>query len=291
MNSITLKAPAKVNLFLDVLGKRPDGYHNILTLFEKINICDEITISRTPSPGINISCNGGIPKKDNLAYKAARLLFSKNKIKGGVNIRIKKKIPIAAGLGGGSSDAAATLLGINKLFRLKVRKEDLVQLARLLGADIPFFIINRSFALGRDRGDKLEELPFKPPGMWHLLIFPGVKKLTRDVYKALKLGLTTGAPSVKMLLHALKTGDFGLIKRTTYNRLEDPAFHRDPGLDALKSNLIELGMEGALLSGSGPTIFGITKTRKEAARLKGRVLKGVIGADTKGWQMFIARTF
>lgn len=291
MNSITLKAPAKVNLFLDVLGKRPDGYHNILTLFEKINICDEIVISRRSSPGINISCDGGILKKDNLAYKAARLFFSKNKIKGGVNIRIKKKIPIAAGLGGGSSDAAVTLLGMNRLFKLNLKKEDLSELARLLGADVSFFIINSSFALGRDRGDKLEKLPFKPLRMWHLLIFPGVKKLTRDVYKALKLGLTTSAPSVKMLLHALKIGDFGLIKRTTYNRLEDPAFHRDPGLGALKSNLIELGMEGALLSGSGPTIFGITKTRKEAVLLKGKLLKSVIGANTEGWQMFIARTF
>jgi len=126
--------------------------------------------------------------------------------------------------------------------------------------------------------------------MWHLVVFPGVKKLTRDVYGALRLNLTTRPGDVKILLHALKTGDLGLIKEATYNRLEGPAFDRDPGLVAIKSALIRSGMEGALLTGSGPTIFTVTGTRKEAVALKERVLDRAIGAGTEGWQVFIART-
>jgi len=289
MDSITLKAPAKLNLFLDVLGKRGDGYHDIVTIFERISICDNIVISKRARRGITVSSNGSIPQKDNLAYKAACLLFSKSRLKNGVYIKIKKNIPVAAGLGGGSSDAASTLIGINKLFKLGFKKKDLAGFGKSIGADVPFFILGSSFAMGKERGDEVEGLHFRPRRIWHLVIFPGSGKLTRDVYSALRLGLTGRSGNVKMLLHALKTGDLNLIKRTTYNRLEDPALDRDPGLSALKSNLIRLGMKGALLTGSGPTIFGMVKTRKEALLLKEKILKAV-GARSECWQMFIART-
>jgi len=290
MDSVTLKAPAKVNLFLNVLAKRKDGYHDIVTLFERIGLCDRITLSRKQKRSVTVSCNGNIPQKDNLAYKAACMLLVKAGLDRGVHIAIEKNIPVAAGLGGGSSDAAATLIGLNRLYKLGFTKEELLNLGSRIGSDVPFFVLEESFALGRERGDKVEGLPFKPEKMWHLVVFPGVKKLTRDVYGALRLNLTTRPGDVKILLHALKTGDLGLIKEATYNRLEGPAFDRDPGLVAIKSALIRSGMEGALLTGSGPTIFTVTGTRKEAVALKERVLDRAIGAGTEGWQVFIART-
>ena len=287
--SITLKAPAKVNLFLDVLGKRSDGYHDIVTVFERIDICDKITISKKAHKGITVSCNGGIPERENLAYKAACLIFSKGRLKEGLNVEIKKKIPVASGLGGGSSDAASTLIGINKLFKLDYRKDVLMELAKSIGADVPFFVSERSFAIGKERGDRIGTLSFKPPNMWHLIVFPGIKKLTKDIYRALGLVLTKRGSDVKILLHALKRGDLHLIKEAAYNRLEDPALDRHPGLSALKSNLVRLGMEGALLAGSGPTIFAIMRTRKEAVSLKEKILEA-IGMKAEGWQMFVAPT-
>jgi 4-diphosphocytidyl-2-C-methyl-D-erythritol kinase len=289
MDSITLKAPAKVNLYLDVLGKREDGYHNIITVFERIGLFDIITLSKR-SRGVALSSGGGIPKKDNLALKAARLILSESGLDRGIHISIKKRIPVAAGLGGGSSDAATTLIGINKLYQLGYNRRDLMKLARPLGADVPFFIFEHSFAIGRERGDKIEELGFKPPKMWHLLVFPGVKKLSKDVYRALKLGLTRKRASAKMILRALKIGDLDLIKEAAYNRLEGPALDRDPGLSALKSNLVKLGMKGALLSGSGPSIFVMTRTRKEAVLLKEKILKA-LGLKTEKWQMYVVPTF
>lgn len=291
MDSITLKAPAKVNLFLDVIGKRKDGYHDIVTVFERINLFDTIYIAKKTRPGISVSCDGDIPTKDNLAYKAARLILSGTKSAKGVHIRIKKNIPIAAGLGGGSSDAASVLLGINKLFRLGYNKKKLMGLARSIGADVSFFILERNFAVGEKRGDKLKSLYFKTPKLWHLIVYPGVKTLTKEIYGSLRLGLTTKKQNVRIMLHALRMNDFGLIKEATYNRLEDPALDRDPGLGIIKSKMTECGMERPLLSGSGPSIFGITKTRKEATLLKEKILRGPIGVKTDGWQTFIISTF
>jgi len=289
MKSISLKAPAKVNLFLDVVGKRDDGYHNIVTVFEKISLYDDIIISRMKKQGISVSCNEDIPEKENLVYKAAQAILARCKGNDGVHIRVKKRIPVASGMGGGSSDAAMTLIGINRLFGFGLTKEELTELARGVGADVPFFIGEASYAIGKDRGDNLSGLQFKPVKLWHLLIFPGVKKLTGDIYKALKLGLTNQTPDVKMLLHALRTGDLDLIKRTTYNRLEDPAIYREPGLSALKTKLTELGMKGVLLTGSGPTFFNVNKTRKEAVLLRDKIRRAV-GTTAEGWQMFVAST-
>ncbi len=290
MNSIVLKAPAKVNLYLDVIRKRKDGYHDIVTIFEKIDIYDKIVISKKKKPGISISSSGGIPSKDNLAYKAACLLFSKLRLKQGIYIKIEKNIPIGSGLGGGSSDAAATLIGVNRLLRLGYKKKDLMHFAGRIGSDVPFFVTDLSFAIGKGRGDRIKGLPFRPKKLWHLVIFPGVKKLTKDVYGALKLDLTKEWRNVTMLLHALKTGKLDLIKRATYNRLEDPALDRDPGLSALKYNLIKSGMDEARLSGSGSSIFCITKTRKEAVLLKERILEKAGIAKREGLQVFISHT-
>src|SRR3989338_2921545 len=149
MTSIEVVAHAKVNLFLEVLGKRKDSYHKILTIFERISLADEIKILKIPK-GIRISSDKFITRnpEDNLAYKAAKLILKYKDVKAGVKIFIKKRIPIAAGLGGGSSDAAAVLVGINKLFALRLKEGSLMRLARQLGADVPFFLLGAQFALG-----------------------------------------------------------------------------------------------------------------------------------------------
>ena len=200
MTSIELTAPAKVNLFLKVLGKRKDGYHNILTVFERITLEDRIRISKIPS-GIEIVCNKPITKnpKENLAYKAAKAILEKKKISVGVKIQIRKNIPIAAGLGGGSSDAAAVLTGINRLFRLGLDKKNLMAIGSGLGADIPFFILDETFAAGRGIGDKLAIIK-SSMRFWHLLIYPGFGVSTARVYADFKEpnGLTTGGRGVKI---------------------------------------------------------------------------------------------
>jgi 4-diphosphocytidyl-2-C-methyl-D-erythritol kinase len=185
MNSIELTAYAKVNLVLKVLGKRKDSYHNIFTVFERISLGDRITIRKAAS-GISVSSDKFITKnpKDNLVYKAAELILGLNKVKGGVNIRIIKKTPIAGGLGGGSSDAAAVLTGINRLYGLKMSKLALAKLGSRLGADVPFFILDEKMAIGSGIGDKLKPVRSKVE-LWHLLINPGFHVPTKGIYQSL----------------------------------------------------------------------------------------------------------
>ncbi len=184
MTSITVTAPAKVNLFLKVLSKRKDSYHNILTLLERISLADKIKISKILK-GIIVKSDKLITRnpKDNLVYRAAEMILKHGRIKSGVKIEIKKRIPIAAGLGGGSSDAAAVLIGLNKLFRLRLNNNTLSGFGKKLGADVPFFILNTPFAIGRSKGDVLKTVHSKSR-FWHLLIYPGFKMATKDVYKA-----------------------------------------------------------------------------------------------------------
>ena len=178
MNSIKLFAPAKVNLFLRVLNKRKDGYHGLYTLFERINLTDEIRITRIPF-GIDIKSDKFITRdpRSNLAYKAAESILKAGRVKGGVRIDIKKRIPIAGGLGGGSSDAATVLIGINRLYHLGISKHRLLRLGARLGADVAFFVLEAPFAIGRGKGDLLDILNLKVK-LWHILVNPvfGVDK-------------------------------------------------------------------------------------------------------------------
>ncbi|MCX5715474.1 MAG: 4-(cytidine 5'-diphospho)-2-C-methyl-D-erythritol kinase, partial [Candidatus Omnitrophica bacterium] len=172
MGSIVLKAPAKVNLYLDVLKKRPDGYHDIETIFERIALFDTIIIKNSPDKKIRVtSDHPGLPLgRDNLVYKAAEAIFKKAGLKVGVCVDIKKRIPVAAGLAGGSSDAASMLIGINRLFRLGLSKAQLAGLARAIGADVAFFLYDCSFAIGTGRGDQIKPLPINDASIWHIII-------------------------------------------------------------------------------------------------------------------------
>lgn len=302
MNSIEIQAPAKVNLFLKVFSKRKDSYHNILTLFERISLADIIKITKIPK-GIIVKSDKLITRnpKDNLVYKAAELILKHGKIKSGVKIEIKKKIPIAAGLGGGSSDAAAALIGIDKLFRLRLDDKILTILGKKLGADVPFFILDTPFAIGMGRGDKLKVVRSKAR-FWHLLIYPGFKAATKDVYnaferlkyltprqggvkiQALSLGLGGGSSSLKLRM------DYQHIESMLYNDLERAAVSKKKSLGKILKGLAHLLGREAVVSGSGPSLFCLYRKRKEAVKAKIKVLKSLPARQRHGWLTFVVGT-
>ncbi|MBN1526704.1 MAG: 4-(cytidine 5'-diphospho)-2-C-methyl-D-erythritol kinase [Candidatus Omnitrophica bacterium] len=296
MTSLTLNAPAKVNLFLKVLEKRKDSYHSIETVFERISIADTITITKIPK-GIRLSSDSRITGRpqDNLAYKAARLILEHKKAEGGVRIRIKKRIPIAAGLGGGSSDAATVLIGINRLYGLGIGKEKLSRLGRRLGADVPFFILEKPFALGKGIGERLTALRHKGR-FWHLLVYPGFKVPTRQVYEAFdKKGgskcLTTRRRGARIQLPRKFTLDLCTAEAMLYNDLERVVVAKYGAIRALIGRLATLIGKKAILSGSGPSVFCLCAERKEALEARRTLLRHVPAREKRRWRAFIAKTY
>jgi len=284
---IVLRSPAKVNLYLEVLRKRPDGYHDIETIFEKIGLFDIIAI-RPHKEGIKITTdNAALPADNrNLAYKAAELLFKKARFRGGVWIAIKKKIPIAAGLGGGSSNAATTLLGINRLFKLGFRQDELIELGRQLGADVPFFLYNAPFAVGTGKGDRISPL-YNDINIWHIIVTFNFGVQTAGVYKSLNLKLTPRQDGVKMTLPFVIKNDIENLGVSLYNKLEEAVLTRFDIINTAKTLLLEEGAYGAVLSGSGPTVFGIAKRREEAIAVKNRIRQKL---SSRGCEVLVSKT-
>ncbi|MCM8761199.1 MAG: 4-(cytidine 5'-diphospho)-2-C-methyl-D-erythritol kinase [Candidatus Omnitrophica bacterium] len=293
MRSIVVEAPAKVNLFLKVLGRRQDGYHEIFTLFERISLSDMITISRAPE-GIKIVSNLPITAKpkDNIAYKAAAAILSRAGLKSGLSIRIKKVIPIAAGLGGGSSDAAAVLTGVNKLLGLGISKKELMKIGAKLGADVPFFILNEPFAIGRGIGDRLSKVRFRGK-LWHLIVYPGFKVATRDIYRAfdrnkrvLSKSLTRYGGGVKM------TFPTSLEDATTtlHNDLEGVVIGKKPVIGKIIQCLASSLGRRTMVSGSGPSVFCLYRTRREAIRAKTKLFRSIAPSSRRRWRIFIVET-
>ena len=299
MRSITLTAPAKVNLFLKVLNKRKDGYHNILTLFERITLADKITISKIPQ-GIVVTSNKFITRdpKDNLVYRAAELMLrvkgQGSRVKGvGVRIRIEKHIPIAAGLGGGSSDAASVLMGMNKLFNLGLKERELSALSRKLGADVPFFLLKTPFAIGKGRGDELKKagITARP---WHLIINPGFRLPTKDIYaaydKAGLKGLTTKSADVKIHRYLAGSANFKSLEQMLYNDLGLIAIAKNRVLGNIIERLAYHLGRRAIVSGSGPSVFCLYRTGKEAREAKEKLFRKTPARERKSWQVFVVRT-
>lgn len=294
MNSFKIFAPAKVNLFLKVLNKRKDSYHNILTLFNKVSLADEIKITKIPR-GIKISSDKFITRlpKENLAYKAAELILRSKKVRDGVKISIKKTVPIAAGLGGGSSDAASVLVGINKLFNLKIKEDELMFLGRKLGADVPFFIANTAFAIGHARGDRIRKinLGVRP---WHLIIYPGFGLSSREVYqsfdKHLSRYLTSKRGNAKIYPSLRDSMDFDDLEEMLYNNLEDIVIANKKIIDNIIKRLASSLCKKAILSGSGPSVFCLYRTGKEAIAARRKLLRSVPVCERKDWQVFVTRT-
>lgn len=264
MNSLKLLSPAKVNLRLDVLGKRDDGYHEIRTVMQRIDICDELEIS-LGGEGINVlSDSRDMPQDiENIAYRAAKSVVDRFKIDIGVRIFIKKKIPVAAGLGGGSSNAATTLIGLNRLLKLRLTKKELIEMGTRLGADVPFFIFEKP-ALATGIGDRLQRIKLPSP-IWMVLVNPKIQVSTSWAYKNLNLniGLTKKKNNISILppnVHISDVVDF------LHNDLEYVTVKRYPEIQRIKEELIDKGAEGALMSGSGPSVFGIFLNRERAEK-------------------------
>lgn len=293
MNSIQLTAPAKVNLFLRILNKRKDSYHNIITLFEKISLFDEIKISKIPK-GIEISSDKPITKKpsDNLMYRAAEAIFKKAGIKKGVKIEIAKRIPIAAGLGGGSSDAASALVGINRLYRLGFDKADLMGIGEKLGADVPFFISGSAFAVGKSKGEDLSQVNFKIK-LWHLIIYPGFKVPTKGVYEAFDKGdfaLTRKIAGDKIHPPLEYSMDFEAFESMLYNDLERAVVSKKDAIRRVIERLATSLRKKAIVSGSGPSVFCLYPNRKEAIKARDSIISGMSASESKAWQFFVAST-
>ncbi len=265
MGRFKIQAPAKINLSLDILSKRDDGYHNIESIMHPINLCDIITIEEIEEDLI-ISCNNeSIPiGHENTVYKAAEIILRETGLKRGLHINIENNIPIGAGLGGGSADAAATILGINELFSLGLTIEEMSKLGSWVGSDVPFCVMRRT-ALVRGKGE--EVIPIEASiDPWFVLIIPDFSIYTKDAYKAfdeIKI-MDKRLPKVDEMLKVISCGDCKGLCKELYNVMEIPVFQRFPVLKEIKERLIAKGALGALMSGSGSTIFGIAESEKAA---------------------------
>lgn len=290
MQTIELPSPAKINLFLDVLGKRDDGYHEIITVFEKIDLCDRIQIAASMGE-VEISSNVRelAANKDNLAYRACSLLKKRYGISKSVKIHIEKKIPIAAGLGGGSSNAATVLKGLNRLWNLSLSGKELVDLGKGIGADVPFFIFNSSFALGSGRGSEISPIKSRLE-MWHLIISPSERVLTKEVYEDTNLSLTQSRPDVKILVRAIEENNVGEVKKHLYNVLEGVVTKKVIDISSVKNFVKGMGFDAVRVTGSGPTIFVLTSKRREAEELKEKFVSLFASKSRGDWKIFVAKT-
>ncbi len=285
MKSLHLKSPAKVNLYLKVINKRPDGFHNIETLFERINLFDDIYFKLTNDSKIRIRCNHPhVPcGPKNLVYKVAKLLQQDLGISQGVEIRINKRIPVAAGLAGGSSNAATALIGLNKLWNLGLSQKQLVGYGQTIGSDVAFFLYDYSWALGTQRGDKIKQVKI-PKVLWHVLVIPKIKLYAKDVYGHLNLKLTKRNDDVTILIHHLRKNNIFGICSLLLNDLEPSIIGLCPRLLILQKRLKSLNTQGVMISGSGPCVFCLTENQRQAKKIQ-TILKRQFA------QVFVVRTF
>ena len=276
-----LRASAKVNLVLEVLGKRPDGYHELSTVMQAVDLFDRLTVEAAATITLETS-EPALPTDDrNLVVRAARLLQEAAGIEAGARIVLDKRIPLAAGLGGGSSDAAATLLGLNRLWGLRWRRERLVELAVKLGMDVPFFL-GRGRALGTSRGEVLSALP-GIGGYALVLVNPGVGLSTQEVYGRVPPGWRAESDGTRRMLDALKKRNVVRVAGALTNHLEHWVEPAMPVIGRMKAALLAAGALGAAMSGSGPTVFGLARSLDQARQIQRRVNRG-------GWSAWAVRT-
>ena len=254
---ISLKALAKINLGLDVVRRREDGYHEVRMIMQTIHLYDRLDIKRTKESGIQIQTNlSFLPvNENNLIYKAAKLLMDEFSITDGVSVKLDKRIPVAAGMAGGSTDAAAMLFGMNRLFSLGLTKRQLMERGVQIGADVPYCIM-RGTALAEGIGEELRPLPpmVKCPV---LIAKPSISVSTKFVYQNLKLDDTTVHPDIDLLIEDIKAKNLYDIAAHMGNVLETVTIPNYPVIDEIKKHMLSHGAVGAMMSGSGPTVFGL----------------------------------
>lgn len=269
---LTLKAPAKVNLYLKVLGKRADGYHDIASFMQMIGFYDLLTFQSAPEIRLQVKGNILPADRSNLVFRAAEALQKEAKITEGAEIVLTKNLPISAGLGGGSGNAAAALIGLNRLWSLGWSRQLLAELGATLGSDVPFFF-GGSTAWIFGRGEKVEEVGPTPEG-WMVLVNSGRPVSTASVYQEFsKIRLTRKAPNITINKFDFERPSLEEILRHPYNDLEKVTFMAFPELIQIKRELQGLGGKGALMSGSGPTLFALFSKRGEAIQAA-QVIRG-----------------
>lgn len=279
---ISGQACAKINLTFEVLGKRPDGYHEIVSVVQAISLCDTLTLQ--PADQTSLSCN--VPQlvtPRNLAFKAARLMQRQTGRKRGVAIDIAKSIPLASGLGGGSSDAAAVLVGLNQLWKAGAVRESLVALAADIGSDVPFFASGYPTALVSGRGEIVEPLP-SPPALWVVLLCPplDIPGKTARMYSRLEPSMYTRGQHSKSLVELFTAGQ-SYRDNICYNVFEGVALSFFSGLNDYRRRFLAAGAPRANLSGAGPTIFTLMDSQAKAVKLFGELRKEKLPA-------YLART-
>lgn len=266
MDTVKLYAMAKVNLGLDVVKKREDGYHEVRMIMQSVNLADKIILSKTKEPGIHLRTNlSYLPvNENNLVYKAAQLLKEEFNIEEGTEIELEKHIPVAAGMAGGSSDGAAALIGMNKLYQLDLTKRELMQRALKLGADVPYCIL-RGTALSEGIGEVLTVLP-EAPDCYVLIAKPPISVSTRFVYENLRINELEQHPDIDGMIQAIREKDiYGVADRLS-NVLETVTIKEYPVIEQIKQEMKKSGALNAIMSGSGPTVFGLFDDKEKAEK-------------------------
>jgi 4-diphosphocytidyl-2-C-methyl-D-erythritol kinase len=269
-----------VNLALEVLGKRPDGYHELATVMQTVDLTDRLVLEDADDLALTttsaeVPANGG-----NLALRAAAALREAAKVDRGVRVQLDKRIPVAAGLGGGSSDAAAVLLGLNRLWNLRWPVARLAEVAETLGMDVPFFL-KGGVALGTGRGERLAPLAGGPLAL--VLVNPGTPLSTAAVYGRVTPAMYSDGARTRLVVTALRTRKPARVAASLYNGLEAAASEGRPDLRRMRAALVAAGALGALMSGSGPTVFGIARSFEQARQIRARVARA-------SWRCWAVRT-
>lgn len=274
MGPLILESPAKVNLGLEILGKREDGYHELRTIFQKINLCDTLCFSLKKEKGIFITTDHPNLSvgRTNLVYQAVRSILKRSDYKGGVHIAIEKRIPLGAGLGGGSSNAATTLKAMNQLLKMGLSQKDLMGMGLEIGADVPFFLFEGA-AIGSGIGERLKRIELPP--LWYVLIYPNFEVSTRWAYQNFVLTKNRFHPNLQGFLRDPKE-----ISSVLRNDLEGVVSKEYPQIGLMKRILCAAGALGTLMTGSGPTVFGVF-SEKGAALKAYRKVKNIV--RTEGW--------
>lgn len=274
MNSISLKSRAKINLSIDVVGKREDGYSLVEMIMQSIDLYDIVNLKTIDCDEIIIKSNSyNIPLDgQNIVYKAAELIKKEFKIAKGLEIYIEKNIPIAAGLAGGSSNAAAVLVGLNKLWGLNLTESELQGIGLKLGADVPFCISGRP-ALAENIGEKLTSIKGLPQNTNIVVCKPNLFVSTKEIYQGLNMNKVSSRPNTEYLIQSLEKEDLDSVATNMENVLESVTTKKHVEINEIKSIIMGENALGTLMSGSGPTVFGIFKSKEDALKCKQKLLK------------------
>jgi len=277
---VVLRAAAKVNLVLEVLGKRDDGYHELVTVMQAVDLSDRITLE--DADVLELRCDApGVPTDStNLAMKAAMVLREAAEVTRGVRMTLDKHIPVGAGLGGGSADAAAVLVGLNRLWRLRWPRARLEEVATRLGMDVPFFLRGGT-ALGTGRGERIEPLPGRSLGL--VLVNPRFAVSTAETYGRVTPEMYTDGRFAKTLGAGRNGRSPARVAASLYNGLQEPVAAAHPAISRMRAALLAAGALGALMSGSGPTVFGVARSYEHARQIRRRLTRGA-------WDCWAVRT-